>query len=73
MDVPEAAAACSRVVDEVGGAVVADREFLDRVTLGVLARGHVLLEDVPGTGRLSRRAIVRGRARLRVLAGPVHP
>lgn len=57
MDVPEAAAACSRVVDEVGGAVVADREFLDRVTLGVLARGHVLLEDVPGTGKtLSARS-----------------
>ncbi|OYR84164.1 ATPase, partial [Halorubrum ezzemoulense] len=57
MDVPEAADACSRVVDEVGGAVVADREFLDRVTLGILARGHVLLEDVPGTGKtLSARS-----------------
>ncbi len=57
MNVPEAAAACSRVVDEVGGAVVADREFLDRVTLGILARGHVLLEDVPGTGKtLSARS-----------------
>jgi len=50
------------VVDEVGGAVVADREFLDRVTLGVLARGHVLLEDVPGTGRLSRRDRSRPRS-----------
>src|SRR6056297_2660454 len=57
MDVSEAAATCSRVVDEVGGAVVADREFLDRVTLGILARGHVLLEDVPGTGKtLSARS-----------------
>jgi len=72
MDVPEAAAACSRVVDEVGGAVVADREFLDRVTLGVLARGHVLLEDARHRED-SLGAIVRGRARLRVLAGPVHP
>ena len=57
MDVPEAAATCSRVVDEVGGAVVADREFLGRVTLGILARGHVLLEDMPGTGKtLSARS-----------------
>src|SRR6056297_2916853 len=57
MDVSEAADACARVVDEVGGAVVADREFLDRVTLGILARGHVLLEDVPGTGKtLSARS-----------------
>src|SRR6056297_4288264 len=58
MDVSEAAATCSRVVDEVGGAVVADREFLDRVTLGILARGHVLLEDVPGTGKtLTARSV----------------
>ncbi|GAA0546967.1 AAA family ATPase [Halorubrum ejinorense] len=57
MDVPEAADACDRVVGEVGGAVVADRQFLDRVTLGILARGHVLLEDVPGTGKtLSARS-----------------
>ncbi|GAB3411539.1 AAA family ATPase [Haloparvum alkalitolerans] len=57
MDVPEAADVCGRVMDEVGGAVVADREFLERVTLGVLARGHVLLEDVPGTGKtLTARA-----------------
>jgi len=54
MDVPEAADACDRVVSEVGGAVVADREFLDRVTLGILARGHVLLEDVPGRRARSR-------------------
>jgi len=57
MNVPDAAAACSRVMDEVGGAVVADPEFLERVTLGILARGHVLLEDVPGTGKtLSARS-----------------
>ena len=57
MDVPEAEETCSRVIDEVGGAVVADREFLERVTLGIIARGHVLLEDVPGTGKtLSARS-----------------
>jgi len=72
MDVPEAAAACSRVVDEVGGAVVADREFLDRVTLGILARGHVLLEDGPAPEN-PLGAIVCGRARLRVLAGSSSP
>ena len=57
MDVPEAEETCSRVIDEVGGAVVADRGFLERVTLGIIARGHVLLEDVPGTGKtLSARS-----------------
>jgi MoxR-like ATPase len=48
---PAAAAdTCGRVLDAVGEAVVADREFLETVLTGVLARGHVLLEDVPGTG-----------------------
>ncbi|MFC6754847.1 AAA family ATPase, partial [Halorubrum tibetense] len=57
MDVPDAADTCARVIDEVGSAVVADRDFLERVTLGILARGHVLLEDVPGTGKtLSARS-----------------
>ena len=57
MNVPDAADTCDRVIDEVGAAVVADREFLERVTLGILARGHVLLEDVPGTGKtLSARS-----------------
>ncbi|WP_430504479.1 AAA family ATPase [Haloparvum sp. PAK95] len=51
MKVPDAAEVCDRVMEEVGSAVVADRAFLERVTLGVLARGHVLLEDVPGTGK----------------------
>ncbi|ESS11494.1 MAG: MoxR-like ATPase [uncultured archaeon A07HR60] len=51
MDVPEAADACQSVMDEVAGAVIADQTFLERVMLGILARGHVLLEDVPGTGK----------------------
>ncbi|MEF8780670.1 MAG: MoxR family ATPase [Haloferacaceae archaeon] len=51
MDVSDAAETCAAVMDAVGGAVVADRGFLERVVLGVLARGHVLLEDVPGTGK----------------------
>ena len=51
MDLTEAEAACGRVLDAVGEAVVADRSFLETVLLGVLARGHVLLEDAPGTGK----------------------
>ncbi|MFC4358610.1 AAA family ATPase [Halobium salinum] len=51
MDVDAASRACAEVLDEVSSAVIADEEFLQRVMLGVLARGHVLLEDVPGTGK----------------------
>ncbi|SER54823.1 AAA family ATPase [Natrinema salaciae] len=51
MSVPDAAATAEAVVDEILSAVVADRTVLEEVTAGLLARGHVLLEDVPGTGK----------------------
>jgi MoxR-like ATPase len=51
MDIGEAAAVCADIVDRVGEAVVADRRFLEVVLTGMLARGHVLVEDVPGTGK----------------------
>ncbi|WP_135533618.1 AAA family ATPase [Halostella pelagica] len=51
MDVREANEEAQAVLDTVGKAVIADREFLETVLLGVLGRGHVLLEDVPGTGK----------------------
>jgi len=58
MDVSEASRSCAEVLDEVSSAVIADREFLDRIVLGVLSRGHVLLEDVPGTGKtLTARSV----------------
>jgi len=46
-----AAESCAAVLDAVRAAVVAREEFLETVLTGVLARGHVLLEDVPGTGK----------------------
>jgi MoxR-like ATPase len=51
MDVETAAGVCSDIVDRVGEAVIADRTFLETVLTGLLARGHVLVEDVPGTGK----------------------
>ncbi|WP_436347163.1 AAA family ATPase [Natronorubrum sp. FCH18a] len=51
MSVPDAATTAEAVVDEILSAVVADRTVLEEVTAGLLARGHVLLEDVPGTGK----------------------
>ncbi|MFB6127932.1 MAG: AAA family ATPase [Halolamina sp.] len=57
MDIDAASDACAAVLDAVGDAVVADEQFLERVLLGCLSRGHVLLEDVPGTGKtLTARA-----------------
>ncbi|MEF8908180.1 MAG: MoxR family ATPase [Haloarculaceae archaeon] len=60
MNHEDAGAACRRVLDAVGGTVVADTAFLETVLTGILARGHVLLEDVPGTGKtLTARSFAR--------------
>jgi MoxR-like ATPase len=49
---PETAAdRCFDVVERIEEGVVVDREVLHSVLSAVLARGHVLLEDVPGTGK----------------------
>ncbi|ELZ02229.1 ATPase [Natrialba chahannaoensis JCM 10990] len=42
---------CTEVISRIGDAVITDREFLEQVLTASLARGHVLLEDVPGTGK----------------------
>jgi MoxR-like ATPase len=51
MEIAASATACDRVLDAVEERVVTERSFLETVLTGVLARGHVLLEDVPGTGK----------------------
>ncbi len=49
--VDEATAMVNDVIDRITEAVIADQYFLETVLAGVLARQHVLLEDVPGTGK----------------------
>ena len=51
MDVGAAGAACADIVDAVGEAVVGDETFFERLLVALLSRGHVLVEDVPGTGK----------------------
>ena len=49
-----------RVLEEVSEAVIVDDEVLRTILMGFLARGHVLLEDVPGTGKtLTARSFAR--------------
>jgi MoxR-like ATPase len=58
MDVPEASDACASVLETVEASLIADRGFLETVLTGVIAKGHVLLEDVPGTGKtLTARSV----------------
>ena len=47
----EATAAAAAVLDAVETAVVGKREALELVLTGILAGGHVLLEDMPGLGK----------------------
>ena len=42
---------CSAVLDEVERAVVGHRPSLELVLIGILAGGHVLIEDLPGLGK----------------------
>jgi MoxR-like ATPase len=47
----ETAELAGRVLDEIETVVVGRRRSLELVLLGILGRGHVLLEDVPGLGK----------------------
>ena len=51
MSLDEISEETSKILQSVDGAVVADEEFLKTVLTGFAARGHVLIEDVPGTGK----------------------
>jgi MoxR-like ATPase len=47
----EAAQSCTAILDELERAVVGRRRTLELVLIGILAGGHVLLEDLPGLGK----------------------
>lgn len=47
----ETARQCATILDEVERAIVGRRRALEMVLLGILAGGHVLIEDLPGLGK----------------------
>ena len=51
MELSEVGARASAVIDEVEKAVVGKREALELLMLGLLADGHVLIEDYPGLAK----------------------
>jgi MoxR-like ATPase len=59
--VQELAERCDRVLEEVERAVVGKRDALELVLLGLLADGHVLIEDFPG---LAKTLIARAFAQV---------
>ena len=42
---------CDEIVGEVSRAIVGKREVLELVLIGILVRGHILLEDLPGLAK----------------------
>jgi MoxR-like ATPase len=57
----ETRARCDRILHEVERAVVGKREPLELILLGILADGHVLIEDYPG---LAKTLIARSFAQV---------
>lgn len=51
LSVEQATTRCADILEAVSGAVIASDRFLETVLTGVLAKQHVLIEDVPGTGK----------------------
>ena len=60
-DLEHVAEVSERLLDEVGRAIVGKRGALELVLLGLLADGHVLLEDFPG---LAKTLIARSFAQV---------
>jgi MoxR-like ATPase len=61
MTIEELAEHCDRIVTEVERAVVGKRDPLELVLIGLLADGHVLMEDYPG---LAKTLIARSFAQV---------
>jgi MoxR-like ATPase len=60
MTVDELARQAEQILDEVERAVVGKRDALELVLLGILADGHVLIEDFPGLAKtLAARAFAQ--------------
>ena len=51
LPVDDAEKLTGRITDQIRTAVIADSDFLELLLTSVLSRGHVHLEDVPGTGK----------------------
>jgi MoxR-like ATPase len=51
MTVDEAAEFSNRIIDNVEQVIVGHRDAIEHILITMLARGHLLLEDVPGVGK----------------------
>lgn len=49
----QSSAVLTRIVDNIETVIVGKREPVELIVISLIARGHVLLEDLPGTGKTS--------------------
>jgi MoxR-like ATPase len=60
MHLREAREVCSRILDEVERAIIGKRDALELILIGLLADGHILIEDYPGLAKtLAARSFAR--------------
>jgi MoxR-like ATPase len=71
--VADTARRCEQILAGVERVIVGKRQAVTMVLLGVLASGHILIEDLPGLGKTPPGPDVRRRARAKVHPRPVHP
>jgi MoxR-like ATPase len=48
---PETAQVIKRLYDNIGKVIIGKPEVIEMIIVGLLARGHILIEDVPGVGK----------------------
>ena len=51
LEIGEASSLTTSIIEQIESAVIGDREFFELLLTAVISRGHVHLEDVPGTGK----------------------
>ena len=62
----------SKIINEISKAITGKEEIIKRVLTVILAKGHVLLEDIPGVGKTTLAYILANEmgSKVKVTSGP---
>ena len=69
----QAARLLGEAISQVQRVIVGQEHMVEQLMVGLLAKGHILLEGVPGVAKTLAVAVVRDRGRRRLRPHPVHP